>query len=159
MLELASGGGNLADLFAGPTYVGVDLIPERVAAAAAEHPEHRFLVHDITTPEFGELLSGRDFVFCHGLLHHLDDAQCQGLVDLIRSRASRPDTFLAIEPWLPAVFPNLPGHLLCSLDDGKFIRPRHGYVKLFGKELVREETKFNWPRWPVHMEAYTVRFG
>jgi DNA-binding transcriptional LysR family regulator len=158
-VELACGGGNLADLFAGPTYVGVDLIPERVEAAAAEHPEHHFLVCDVGSPEFEELLTGRDFVFCHGLLHHLDDVHCRRLAELVRSRASRPATFLAIEPWLPSTWPNLPGHLLCKLDGGSFIRPRHAYVEFFGNALVREETKRNWPRWPVHMEAYIARFG
>jgi SAM-dependent methyltransferase len=159
VLELACGGGNLADLFAGPTYVGVDLSPERIEAAAAQHPEHRFLVCDITSPDFEELLSERDFVFCHGFLHHLDDSQCRRLTEMVHSKASRPATFLALEPWLPSMWPNLPGHLLCKLDEGTFIRPQHGYRHLFGGDLVREETKSNWPRWPVHMEAYTVRYG
>jgi SAM-dependent methyltransferase len=159
VLEIACGGGNLADLFDGPSYLGVDLIPERVQAAAAEHPRHRFIVGDVSGPEFDQVLSGRDFVFCHGLLHHLDDLQCRRLVDLVGSRLARPATFLAIEPWRPSALPNLPGHLLCLLDDGKFIRPRHGYVNVFGKNLVREERNSNWPRWPVHMEAYTARYG
>jgi SAM-dependent methyltransferase len=159
VVELACGGGNLADLFPGPTYLGVDLIPERIEAAAAAHPDHHFLVCDVSGPEFEALLSDRDFVFCHGFLHHLDDAHCRRLIELIRSRASHPVTFLALEPWLPSTWPNLPGHLLCSLDDGKFIRPRHGYVEMFGNAPVEEETKSNWPRWPVHMEAYTARFG
>lgn len=159
VVELACGGGNLADLFPGPTYVGVDLIPERIEAAAAEHPDHRFLVGDVSGPDFEELLAGRDFIFCHGLLHHLDDLQCRELFDLVQRGASHPATFLAIEPWLPSTFPNLPGHLLCRFDDGKFIRPLHGYAPLFGKALVREENKSNWPRWPVHMEAYVARYA
>jgi SAM-dependent methyltransferase len=158
VVELACGGGNMADLFAGPDYIGVDLTPERVQAAAADHPEHRFLVCDVTGPEFEKLLADRDFVFCHGLLHHLDESQCGRLVELVRSRASRPSVFLAIEPWLPDAWPNLPGHMLCRLDEGKFIRPRHGYAALFGEALVREEANSNFPRWPVDMEAYTARY-
>jgi hypothetical protein len=49
--------------------------------------------------------------------------------------------------------------MLCKLDDGKFIRPRHGYAELFGNALVREERNSNWPRWPIHMEAYIARYG
>ena len=157
VVELASGGGNLADVFSGPEYVGIDLIPERVAAAAVAHPGHRFVVGDVSGSDVEHLLAGRDFVFCHGLLHHLDDLQCRQLVETVEAHVSRPATVVVMEPWLPAAWPNLPGHLLCKLDDGKFIRPRHAYAGLFAKGLVREEATSNFPRWPVDMEAYVGR--
>ena len=157
-LELACGGGNLADIFPPERYVGLDLTPERVAAAAQAHPLHRFMTGDVTQPSFDAILQGTDFVFCHGLLHHLDDAGCRVLLARIDHNITRPGTVVMLEPLLPDPWKNPPGYVLCRADDGKFIRKSEAYVALLDGHLVRSERHSFLPRWPVSMDAYVARY-
>src|SRR5438094_4991598 len=122
-LELACGGGNLADVFPADHYLGIDLMSDRVAEAQRAHPTYRFEVADVTRPDFEGTLAGIDFVFCHGLLHHLDDNACANLLGKLRANLAKPATFVSIEPLLPRPWRNPPGYLLCKADDGHFIRP------------------------------------
>jgi SAM-dependent methyltransferase len=157
-LELACGGGNLAGVFPPERYLGLDVTPERVVAAAAAHPDHTFITGDVTQPDFDTRLKGIDFVFCHGLLHHLDDAGCAALLARIERHIARPGTVVTIEPLLPDPWKNPPGYLLCRADDGKFIRKSQAYKAFLDGYLVRSERHSFLPRWPVSMDAYVARY-
>jgi SAM-dependent methyltransferase len=158
VLELACGIGNLADLFSPEIYLGIDIAADRITVAQKEHPEYRFQVCDSTSLEFKKLVKDFDFIFCHGLLHHLGDQQCRALLDGIRFLAKKPTTLVGIEPILPLSWQNPFGFLLAKLDQGRYIRRPQGYRQLFGDCLLRTEELNFFPRWPVREQAYIVKF-
>ena len=158
VLELACGGGSMVGAFHPDDYAGVDASAERIAAARRDHPHHRFDVVDVTGPAFDDVIAAADFVFCHGLLHHLDDAACRDLIARVGRVAARPSTFIAIEPLLPKPWRNPVGYAVGKLDEGHFFRESDGYRQLFGGLPLRTE-RFNLlPRLPLEMEAFVTRF-
>jgi SAM-dependent methyltransferase len=159
VLELACGDGNLATVFPPESYLGLDLSTERIAAARMGYPAYQFAVCDVAGEGFKNLLPNFDFIFCHGLLHHLDDKSCYELLAHIRLLAKKPTTFVAIEPVLPGMWQNPLGFLLAKLDEGHSIRPSQGYCSLFVGAFLEIEKLNLFPRWPVNMEAYTVKYG
>jgi len=158
VLELACGGGNLATTFPAASYLGLDISAERVTAACIQYPAYKFAVCDVTGPEFRNLLANFDFIFCHGLLHHLDDKSCYELMAHVRFLARKPTTFLAIEPILPFMWQNPLGFLLAKLDEGRYIRPSQGCCPFFVGGTIQIEALNYFPRWPVNMEAYMVKY-
>jgi len=157
-LELGCGDGNLAEVFPPQDYVGIDSSDERVLAARRMHPAYRFVVADITHAESEATLSGFNFVFCHAVLHHLDDGEVGRLLDWIDRSASRPATFIALEPVLPRFWRNPAGMTLAKMDDGRFVRTPQGWRTVLGDRLKSvTEIKGTW-RWPVNGEAYVLRF-
>ncbi len=155
VLELGCGGGNLASIFPPQSYWGLDLSAERVKAAQREYPAYRFTVCPIPSPEFETLLREFDFIFCHALLHHLDDQSCHELLTLVRSSARKPTTFVAIEPILPVLWKNPLGFLLAKLDEGKYVRTSQQYLQFFQDGCVSAIALNFFPRWPVKEEAYS----
>jgi SAM-dependent methyltransferase len=158
VLELACGGGDLATVFPAETYLGIDLTADRIAAARREYPGYRFAVCDVNSTGFQALVREFDFIFCHGLLHHIDDQSCHTLLDQFQHLTPRPTTFVAIEPILPVVWKNPLGFFLARLDAGHYIRPPQRYQRFFENCQLRTEYLNYFPRWPVHMEAYIARY-
>jgi SAM-dependent methyltransferase len=158
VLELACGGGNLASVIPPESYRGIDSAPERIEAARPANPGYRFDVCDVTSAEGAAAVGEADFVFCHGLLHHLDDVACRELVAAIESRATRPATFVAIEPFLPQPFRHPAWYLFGKLDDGRFMRRANAYRVLSGDWIVHTEVLDFSPRWPGDEEVYVWRF-
>jgi SAM-dependent methyltransferase len=158
-LELACGGGNLAGIFPPERYVGFDLMPERIAAAAEALPHHTFVAGDVTRPEFEATLAGIDFVFFHGLLHHLNDAACGELLTRLKHNLAKPARVVCIEPLRPDPWKNPPGYLLCRADDGRFVRKSEAYKAFMDGQLLHSERHNFLPRWPATMEAFVVRYG
>jgi trans-aconitate methyltransferase len=157
-LELGCGDGNLAEVFPPQDYVGIDSSNERVLAARRMHPAYQFAVADIRHAEPEALLSGFNFVFCHAVLHHLDDTEVGRLLDWIDRSASKPATFIALEPVLPGFWRNPAGMILARMDDGRFVRTSQGWRNVLGDRLKSViEIKSTW-RWPVSGEAYVLRF-
>ena len=159
VLELACGGGSLADAFPPERYLGIDRSSGRIEAARRGHPRHRFEAGDVTGPDLEGRLADADFVFCHGLLHHLDDGECRALVAAVRNLARKPATLVAIEPLLPEPWLNPAGFLVGKMDEGRFFRPDRGYRPLFGGQALRTESFSLFPRLPLRMTAYVARFA
>ena len=157
-LELGCGDGNMAGIIPPEAYLGIDLAVDRVAAAKNENPQYRFEVCNVNSPGFRDLLRQFDFIFCLGLLHHLNDNNCRELLREIETLTPKPATFIAIEPLLPAPYANPPGFLMAKLDAGKHIRAPEVYRQMFADRLIQVEYINFWPRWPVQMEAYTLRY-
>ena len=158
-LEMGCGTGLLSPMFASGTYVGVDMDPQRIEAAKAEHPEHEFHVLDVTT-DYSEFLERFDAVLFHGCIHHIDDEGVKGTLDNISraaKRKGRPIEVMLIEPVLPEpVILNLPGYILAKLDRGRYVRKFDAMVQLFkGKLLSADKLKGSWI-WPVPGIAMNV---
>jgi 2-polyprenyl-3-methyl-5-hydroxy-6-metoxy-1,4-benzoquinol methylase len=158
VLELACGGGNLSSAFSPAAYYGIDLAGDRVAAAQRDHSAYSFGIGDVDDPQLGELVKNFDFVFCHGLLHHLDDQQCQRLLDAVGTKARKPTMFIAIEPVLPVLWRNPLAYLLAKMDDGDCIRTPQEWRRLLGNNIIRSERLAFFPRWPGHEEVYVMKF-
>ncbi|MEQ1918522.1 MAG: class I SAM-dependent methyltransferase [Elusimicrobiota bacterium] len=158
VLELACGGGSLAGIFPPDIYLGIDASTERVKAARLNHPEHHFEACDVTSPGFDAHIAGADFIFCHGLLHHIDDASCRALVLKSQRLAKKPATFVVIEPLLAAPWENPGGYLVAKMDEGYFFRTAEGYRDFFRDLDLRLDSFSLFPRLPLQMEVYIVRF-
>lgn len=158
ILELGCGGGNLAPIFSPAAYYGFDPSEDRIEAARRENPGYRFGAGSVGDPDFLELLPQFDFIFCHGVLHHLDDRQCQLVIGGIRDRARKPATFVVIEPILPPLWRNPPGWILAKMDDGEYVRTPANWRQILGNGLVRAEWLSFFPRWPVSEEVYVLKF-
>ena len=81
----------------GVRYVGVDLNADYIAAARREWGDRgEFLC----TPVSELALDDREFdvVMTMGLLHHLDDADCAGLFELVRGVLAPGGRFIAVDP-------------------------------------------------------------
>jgi SAM-dependent methyltransferase len=157
ILELACGLGDLSGIFPIENYLGVDASESRIAVARSENPGRRFEIVDVTSKHFDELIGSSDFIFCHGLLHHLSDTDCLGLIDRVRRHAPRPATFVAMEPVMPErPLLNPLSWLICKMDEGYFIRRTAGYRALFTGESITTEPYDLMPRYPLGMEAYVL---
>jgi 2-polyprenyl-3-methyl-5-hydroxy-6-metoxy-1,4-benzoquinol methylase len=157
VLELACGGGSLAEAFAPEEYVGVDASLERITAARRDHPRHQFEARDVTSPNLDDAIACAEFVFCHGLLHHISDAECQELIARVDRLVRKPATFIAIEPLLPRAWRNPLGYVVAKLDEGRHFRSSAAYRALFGVRPVTT-TRFSLlPRLPLEMESFTTR--
>jgi SAM-dependent methyltransferase len=150
VLEVGCGTGSLAAplLAAGYDYWGVDRDAGRIAAARRAHPRAHFLVGDALA--LGRLpLPPVRWAFIHGVLHHLDDADCQVVLDGLLA-LGRDVTVAVSEPCMPTPWwRNVPGALAVALDEGRFVRSSVAWQALFGPRLVKASTRSLWPRWPV----------
>ena len=102
-------------------------------------------------------IKNADFIFCHAMLHHLNDAECAGLIERVGSYARKPATMIMLEPILDPWWLNPPGHILAKMDDGKYVRTSGQYKAILGT-LDSVQGMSLLPRWPVRGEAYTKRF-
>jgi SAM-dependent methyltransferase len=157
VLELACGTGNFTDCFSPNQYLGIDSDSLRLTKARKLFPHHRFEDCKIDSDNAAGILSGIDFVFCHGFLHHISDADFLAIIRCFREHTSDKAVFLAIEPLLPESPWTSPfAYTLAKADDGKFMRTEKEYKTLFGPNLKKtSEISFR-PRWPVSERAFVL---
>lgn len=161
-LELGCGTGALTRLFRPDRYVGVDLDPDRVAAARKKHPAYEFAVGDASCLD-AALLDRFDFLFCHAWIHHIDDPSVRRILASLREaarRRGRAVDLLVIEPLLPdTVRANPVGYALGKLDRGRYVRTRAALDALFGGSVVKVEPGQHSWYWPVPSAAFTLRWA
>lgn len=152
VVELGCGTGLLSKFFKPGTYVGVDFDASRIATARETYPDHTFLVGD-TTMMTGAWLAEFDMAMCHGFIHHVDDTGVGRMVDAFREAArqrSKPFSFLAIEPVLPAkAISNPVGYMLAKFDRGEYVRTIPELRTLFGEAITKIEPLRTPVQWPV----------
>lgn len=127
-------------------YIGIDSDPARIALARAALPQGRFYVEDARCLSPG-LLRGRYF-FLHGVLHHLNDADCRMILNNV---LETPRAKLAvIEPYFPKSRIRHPlWSMAAYLDEGKWIRTEEAWRELWQPWLRHMRKRSIWPRWPV----------
>jgi SAM-dependent methyltransferase len=152
IVEIGCGTGILARhlIAQGYDYWGIDLDPKRIEFAQQQTPEAHFLVGDALALEDIDL-PNTPYFFIRGVLHHLDDSECQYIINHLL--AYHPDIVLVvIEPFFPGRWWTNPLSALCALmDKGRFIRTLEGWRHLFGVNIDVLTTRNLWPRWPVNM--------
>lgn len=152
VVEIGCGIGSLARHFAeqGFDYWGIDRDADRIELARKRTPGGRYMAWNAMDLENAGLPPFRR-AFIHGVLHHLNDAECRDLIHYILGM--RPDMTLSIiEPFRPNPWWINPlGTLFARLDEGLYIRTLEEWRALFRPNAVVFEQISLWPRWPVGM--------
>jgi trans-aconitate methyltransferase len=152
VVEIGCGAGSLARHFVahGYDYWGIDPDAERVAAARRYVPAGHFHAGDAWSLQ-GWAPSDVRHVFTHGVLHHLDDAECQRLLDYVVGSAT-DRVFAVSEPFVPEHWWQNPLAIVAAhLDAGEFIRTVDRWQALFRPYLDSVAVRSLWPRWPYGM--------
>ena len=151
-LELGCGTGIFSRFFEPGMYVGVDLDSGRVDLAKELQPEHEFISGDVTALD-PLWLTDFGFVFCYGVMHHIDDAginRILGAFDRASAVAGKPIHFLVMEPVMPEkTLLNIPGWMLGKLDRGNYVRKLSRLKALFADRVSKvEDVAAHW-YWPI----------
>ena len=140
VLDLGCGTGVFAPCFAVDDYLGVDLSPTYIEAAARKHPAHRFAVMDARQLPLPDHSFDRAFI--SGMLHHLSDEDCATVLSEIE-RVAHPSGRVVIWEDVPTRSAwNLPGRLIHRLDLGDRIRDPAGYRQMIAQ---RFDIESEWP--------------
>lgn len=153
ILELGCGTGLLGHLFLQPyDYWGIDIDETRCRCANKRYSTDKFVVGDVTRWAVPTLPPFR-YAFCHGLLHHLDDAGCKTIISTLFDTLNI-DKFVTIEILRPstgaASITHIFDNLIADMDEGKFVRTRDQYVTLFNsRHLIAEHVLNFHPHYPM----------
>jgi SAM-dependent methyltransferase len=121
------------------SYHGFDIDPGAIEFArtqSAGRPEVTFEARAVTTEDLASLRPS--LVILAGLLHHMDDEQAVGLLELlartssIQRIATQDVVYLPREPM---------SNFLARLDRGKFVRKEDGYRSLVARAGLRLESR------------------
>ena len=158
VVEIGCGTGLLSPKFTADAfnYSGIDLEPDRIAEARARNPRARFICGDLNDQS---VLAELDltYTFMHGVLHHLDDQQVAGLIQLLKRSGCR--VLGTMDPVRPdQSWHNPLGALACRLDDGKYVRRIADYRALFLNPVELETRIHKYPRWPAQILYMAASF-
>ena len=160
VLEVGCSLGNIASAFvrcAGVRYTGVDIDPVAVAHGRRvfrARANFEFICADLTRTN----LDGRrfGFVLVAGVCHHIDDLNCEGLLDAAAHRLSPGGTMVVTDPLLPRREDPWLVRQFYRLDRGGFFREGPAFLRLVrsrpGLRLVRHTEDLigampgGWPR-------------
>lgn len=136
VIDVGCGTGVFAAGFDPKVYLGVDLSPAYIAAAARKHPRHRFAVMDARRLELSDESQSRCFIA--GMLHHLSDDDVDAVLSEVR-RVLQPGGRAVIWEDVPTRrWWNVPGRIIHALDMGDAIRTPDGYRRLIERHLIIE---------------------
>jgi len=150
VVEVGCGDSGFAKYFInhGCKYYGIDSDEQRIKIAQKKIPEGFFICADLMNFDFSTLPTCNNY-FCYGVLHHLDDNQCNKLIKKIMV-ISDNIKFVAMEPIRPFPWYTNPIATFCvNMDDGNYIRTYDSWTELYGTWLKKSEIKSELPRWPV----------
>lgn len=150
IIELGCGDGILANHFINLdcNYYGIDIDFERIKKAQKENPKAKFFSSGILKFDL-KTLPTNSKIFCHGVLHHLNDDECNKVIEKVL-KLKNDMFFVTVEPirskhW----YTNPIGTFLTQIDDGDYIRTFDQWMSLFKNLIERKEIMRQLPRWPV----------
>lgn len=160
VLDIGCGPGRYGYLFQ-CTYVGVD-----INSSYLRHARHR----DLANPSPRHYIQSRagamgfrgetfDYVMCIGLLHHISDAEVHQLMTSIKWILKPGGRACIFEAVYPLNFWNLPGHLVFSLDRGRFTRTKDQLDSILFQHGFKEAEFQIQPRqsFPYHQINYIFK--
>jgi len=133
VVELGCGDGGFSEFFIkkGLQYYGIDNNSARIRVAQKKMPYGKFFVADVENFDFSTLPHCNLF-FCHAVLHHIDDNQCNKLIKNILSLDENVK-FVIIEPIRPETWYSNPvSTIIANLDDGNYTRTLGEWKKMLG---------------------------
>jgi len=149
VVELGCGDGGFSKFFIkkGLQYYGIDNNSSRIKVAQKKAPQGKFFVGDVENFDFS-IITKCNLFFCHSLLHHLDDNQCNKLIKNILS-LNENIKIVVVEPVRPETWYSNPIRtIIANLDDGNYIRTLDEWKKLLGPWIKKIEIVNKLPRWP-----------
>jgi ubiquinone/menaquinone biosynthesis C-methylase UbiE len=154
VLDIGCGTGVFAAEFERERYLGIDLNPDYVAAAARKHPGYRFVAMDARRLALAD--ASQACAFISGMLHHLgDDDASAVLQEAVRVLA--PGGKLVV--W-EDVAPPSQWSLVCravqALDLGSYIRTAESYRALLARHVRIEDEVHMQSGW-MHYAAFNCR--
>jgi ubiquinone/menaquinone biosynthesis C-methylase UbiE len=135
ILDVGCGDGDVRPLLGEVDYTGVDLNPDYIKAARVhENAQTRFLQADVSDlPHLG--FEEFEIVLAFGVLHHLSDDECLGLVEAVSRVLPAGGRFVTIDPVFdPAQ--RTTARVLAALDRGRYVRAGSGYRQLIESSLA-----------------------
>lgn len=155
VLDIGCGPGTNAGAFTGSEYVGVDINPDYIATARAQHPG-RFVVGDVTNPSV--LPDERfDCVFANSLMHHLNDEATDGLLARMAALTAPGGRVHILDLVLPERAS--PARALARMDRGHYARPVSAWRALAGRHCTIEHEQvyaLGLPALPLWWMIYLV---
>lgn len=140
VLDVGCGPGTNTRHFEHADYLGIDINPEYVAAAA-ERTGRRFLAADVTAYEVED--DGFDFILANSFFHHVDDAATDRILGHLATLLT-PDGHLHVLDLVLPAEPS-PSRLLARMDRGDFARPLDQWREICERHFE-----------PVVFEPYTL---
>jgi SAM-dependent methyltransferase len=132
ILDLGCGTGVMAGSFRPESYVGVDVNARYVAHARGTKSRYRFEVTDGRSLPFAD--GSFEAVLIAGVIHHLDDASAQSLLQESRRVLVPGKGVLVMWEDVPTRSRwNWIGQVIHRLDEGDFIRPAERYLEMAGE--------------------------
>ena len=139
VLDAGCGTGEFSSLFDPSRYLGADISAEYLELARQMNPGYQYEAADLTTWNGGDRQF--DLVLVHGLLHHLDDAASEAVLEGITRVIADDGVALIVEDvTLPGFRPL--EQLLHHLDVGDHIREPGAWRRLVTRHFFIEEQRF-----------------
>jgi SAM-dependent methyltransferase len=130
ILDIGCGPADILNYLPAVNYTGLDLSPEYINSATAQFGDKgRFCCGDVGLATIDGEHGTFDLVMSIGVLHHLDNAQADKLLDLAR-RALRPGGRLVTYDGCYVPDQSRIARWMLSRDRGKFIRAPEEYQRL-----------------------------
>ena len=129
VLDLGCGPGNMARLFSGADYTGVDINEKYIVAARKRYPQLNFIAGDGTRMEWKD---GFDIILINSLLHHLDDNQVAEILLKSAAALTRTGKIIIQEPLIPGK-KEWCHRLMMHLDRGNYFRSLADWKRLLAE--------------------------
>jgi cyclopropane fatty-acyl-phospholipid synthase-like methyltransferase len=135
MLDVGCGDGDIRPHLPGVDYTGIDLNDDYLKVAGRQTDEHtRFLRADVAALA-GLGLGPFDCAIAVGLLHHLDDHECESLLDAVHDALVPGGRFVTFDPVFTPT-QRTSARLLAALDRGRYVRDAGGYERLCSRRFT-----------------------
>jgi len=134
ILDIGCGPGTNSSFFKDWDYLGIDINPLYIEGAKKKYPEMRFETGDAARLTIqGEKF---DVILINSMMHHLDDRECDQLLDGIRPLLAIGGAVIVQEPITPTKDERIMNTLMRQ-DRGDYFRTLDAWKELFGRNRYK----------------------
>lgn len=135
VLDVGCGDGDIRPLLGDVDYTGVDFNADYIRSAQSLADDTtRFLQADVADlPKLG--FDEFDVVFAYGVLHHLSDDECLGLIESVSHVLADGGRLVSIDPVFEPT-QRTTARVLAALDRGRYVRAPSGYRQVVESHLA-----------------------
>lgn len=139
VLDIGCGPGYVAGWLEGISYVGLDADPGYIKYASRKYADRGAFSCELLTDEYAARQEPFDFVIMMGVLHHLDDAQMEDILRLIRQVLKPNGRLITLDGYRHDQI-SAAAKFFLDNDRGRFIRTKDGYLNLCKKWFPQVKT-------------------